>query len=142
VAAEAERASIKYKMVEFMEAHIGDEFDGHISGLTDWGAYVELDDTHIEGLAHMRDIEGDFYIFDETNYELIGQSTGCRFTLGDAVRIRVEQADLRKRQLDFSLIGVHNANGANELEAHHSKANRKESEAGPVIRRSSRRKAK
>jgi len=141
VAAEAERASIKYKMVEFMEAHIGDEFDGHISGLTDWGAYVELDETHIEGLAHMRDIEGDFYIFDETNYELVGQSTGRRFTLGDAVRIRVEQADLRKRQLDFSLLSAHNANGANEPEAHRG-SHRKESEAGPVIHRSSRRKAK
>ncbi len=146
VAAEAERASIKYKMVEFMEAHIGEEFEGHISGLTDWGAYVELDETHIEGLAHMRDIEGDFYLFDETNYELVGQSTGRRFTLGDAVRIRVEQADLRKRQLDFSLIAAHNADGAYEQEAHRgshrSKADRKESEAGPVIRRSSRRKAK
>lgn len=128
VAAEAERASIKYKMVEFMEAHIGEEFDGHISGLTDWGAYIELDETHIEGLAHMRDIEGDFFIFDETNYEIVGQSTGRRLTLGDAVRIRVEQADLRKRQLDFSLIVEPVA------------SDRDEWQTGPVIRRSFRRK--
>ena len=131
VAAEAERASIKYTMVGFMDAHIGEEFEGHISGLTDWGAYVELDETHIEGLAHMRDIEGDFYIFDETNYELVGQSTGRRFTLGDAVRIRVERADLRKRQLDFSLIPAHHANGASEQET-----------AGRVVRKPAARKAK
>lgn len=128
VAAEAERASIKYKMVEFMDTHIGEEFDGHISGLTDWGAYVELDETHIEGLAHMRDIKGDFFIFDETNYEIVGQSTGRRLTLGDAVRIRVKQADLHKRQLDFSLITGFGS------------SDRDEWRTGPVIRRSFRRK--
>ena len=104
IAAEAERASIKYKMVEFMKDRIGEVCAGHISGLTDWGAYVELDDTHIEGLAHLRDIEGDFYDFDEVDYELIGRSTGRRLTLGDPVRIRVKQADLHKRQLDFELL--------------------------------------
>ena len=134
VAAEAERASIKYKMVEFMQTHLGEEFEGHISGLADWGVYVELDDTHIEGLAHMRDIEGDFYIFDETAYELFGQSTGRRLTLGDAVRIRVKHADLRKRQLDFLLIGSRSADG---------RGNRDENSERPlIIRRSLRRKGR
>ena len=155
VAAEAERASIKYKMVEFMEEHIGEEFDGHISGLTDWGAYVELDETHIEGLAHMRDIEGDFFVFDETNYEIVGQSTGRRLTLGDAVRICVKQADLRKRQLDFLLKAAHSATDRGERGKHEEyeprpyydrdgrskKRRRKEIDAGPIIRRSTRRKA-
>lgn len=104
VAAEAERASIKYKMVEFMKERIGEEFAGHVSGLTEWGVYVELDETHIEGMSFLRDIEGDFYEFDEERYELFGRSTGRRLTLGDAVRIRVKRADLQKRQLDFELL--------------------------------------
>ena len=104
IAAEAERASIKYKMVEFMKERIGQEFDGHISGLTEWGVYVELDETHIEGMSFLRDIPGDYYAFDEQRYEIVGRSTGRRFTLGDAVRIRVKSADLRKRQLDFELV--------------------------------------
>lgn len=104
VAAEAERASIKYKMVEFMKERIGQEFDGHISGLTEWGVYVELDETHIEGMSFLRDIEGDFFQFDEEQYEIVGRSTGRRMTLGDAVRVRVKRADLQKRQLDFELL--------------------------------------
>ncbi|MEG2613653.1 MAG: ribonuclease R [Alistipes sp.] len=104
VAAEAERASIKYKMVEFMKERIGEEFDGHISGLTEWGMYVELDATHIEGMTFLRDIEGDFFQFDEERYEIFGHRTGRHFTLGDAVRIRVRRADLQKRQLDFELL--------------------------------------
>ncbi|MEG0807536.1 MAG: ribonuclease R [Alistipes sp.] len=104
VAAEAERASIKYKMVEYMKAHIGEEFAGHISGLTEWGLFVELDDTHIEGMSFLRDIEGDFFQFDEAAYEIQGRSTGIRMTLGSPVRVRVKRADLQKRQLDFELL--------------------------------------
>ena len=104
VAAEAERASIKYKMVEFMKERIGQEFEGHISGLTEWGVYVELDETHIEGMSFLRDIEGDVFQFDEEQYEIVGRSTGRRMTLGDAVRVRVKRADLQKRQLDFELL--------------------------------------
>ncbi|WP_417015522.1 ribonuclease R [Alistipes sp.] len=104
VAAEAERASIKYKMVEFMKEHIGEEFDGHISGLTEWGVYVELDDTHIEGMSFLRDIQGDFFLFDEQQYEIVGRSTGIRLTLGSPARVRVKRADLQKRQLDFELL--------------------------------------
>lgn len=104
IAAEAERASIKYKMVEFMKDRIGEEFEGHISGLTEWGIYVELDDTHIEGMSFLRDIEGDFFLFDEQHYEIIGRSTGRRMTLGDPVRVRMKRADLQKRQIDFELL--------------------------------------
>ncbi|WP_288351710.1 ribonuclease R [uncultured Alistipes sp.] len=104
IAAEAERASIKYKMVEFMKERIGEEFEGHISGLTEWGVYVELDETHIEGMSFLRDVEGDFFDFDEQRYEIVGRSTGLRMTLGDPVRIRIKRADLQKRQLDFDLL--------------------------------------
>ncbi len=104
LASEAERASIKYKMVEYMSDYIGDEFDGHISGLTEWGIFVELDDTHIEGMSFLRDIEGDFFQFYEQQYEIIGRSTGIRLTMGDAVKVRVKRADIQKRQLDFELI--------------------------------------
>ena len=104
-ASEAERASIKYKMVEFMEDKIGEEFDGHISGITEWGIFVELTDTHIEGMVPMRALTDDFYNFDEANYTAVGKRTGRKFTLGDNVRIRVRQANLRQRQLDFDMVG-------------------------------------
>lgn len=104
IAAEAERASIKYKMVEFMSDKIGQEFDGHISGLSEWGVFIELEETHIEGMAFLRDIPGDFYQFDEVRYEIYGHATGRRFTLGDNVRIRVKRADMQKRTLDFELL--------------------------------------
>ncbi len=103
VAAEAERASVKYKMVEFMADKIGQEFDGHISGMSDWGIYVELENSLIEGMVALRDIHGDFYRFDEARYQICGHSTGRTFTLGDNVRIRVKSADLRRRMLDFTL---------------------------------------
>lgn len=105
-AAEAERASIRYKMVEFMEDKVGQEFDGHISGVTEWGIYVELDDTRIEGMVAMRDMCDDFYRFDEGNYEIVGQRSGRRYRLGDALRIRVKQADLRSRQIDFEIANM------------------------------------
>ena len=101
VAAEAERASIKYKMVEFMQEQGDKIFDGHISGLTEWGIFVELENSIIEGVVHLRDIEGDFYRFDEERFEVYGTSTGNNFTLGDCVRVRVKATDLRRRTLDF-----------------------------------------
>ena len=135
VAAEAERASIKYKMVEFMKEHIGEEFEGHISGLTEWGVYVELDETHIEGMSFLRDIEGDFFQFDEQLYEIIGRSTGIRLTLGSPVRIRVKRADLQKRQLDFEVLLP---DAATRRAAAASEGRGK----GPKVRTSSRRKGK
>ncbi len=105
LASEAERASIKYKMAEFMKDRIGEEFDGVVSGMTDWGIYVELDDTHVEGMAFLRDIDDDdFYRFDEARYEVVGRSSGIRLTLGSRVRVRVKSVDMNRRTLDFKLL--------------------------------------
>ena len=104
LAADAERASIKYKMVEFMKEHLGEEFEGTISGLSEWGVYVELEGTHIEGMSYLRDIEGEWFDFDPERYELRGQRTGVRLTLGDRMRVKVVRADLEKRQLDFEVL--------------------------------------
>lgn len=105
-ASEAERASIKYKMVEFMEDKLGQEFDGSISGVTDWGIYVELSENKIEGMVSLRDMNDDYYAFDAENYAVVGHTTGRRFTLGDEVRIRIKRADLGRKQLDFEMVGV------------------------------------
>ena len=104
IAADAERASIKYKMVEFMADRIGEEFDGHISGMNEYGIFVELEDSIVEGMMLMRDIPGDYYQFDEERYEVFGHATGKIFTIGDKVRIRVKSADMRRRLLDFEFI--------------------------------------
>ena len=105
IASDAERASIKYKMAEFMKDHIGEEFEGVVSGLTDWGVYVELDETHVEGMAFLRDIDhDDYYRFDEARYEVVGRGSGIRLTLGSRVRVRVKNVDLNRRTLDFKLI--------------------------------------
>ncbi|MEG2479816.1 MAG: ribonuclease R, partial [Mucinivorans sp.] len=105
-AAEAERASIKYKMVEYMIDRVGSEFDGVISGVTEWGIYVELEDTKIEGMVALRDMADDFYSFDGETYAAVGQKSGRRFTLGDVVRIRIKRADLQRKQLDFEMMGM------------------------------------
>ena len=106
-ASDAERASIKYKMVEFMLDKLGQEFDGHISGCTEWGIYVELNDTHIEGMVSVRDLTDDYYSFDEANYSIVGRTSGRTYTLGDEVRIRVVRADLARKQLDFELVATY-----------------------------------
>ena len=105
-AADAERASVKYKMVEFMMDKIDCEFDGAISGVTEWGIYVELDDSHIEGMVALRDMTDDYYMFDEEEYAVVGHRTGRTLTLGDRVRIVVRRADLSRKQLDFELVGT------------------------------------
>ena len=102
-AALAERASIKYKQVEFMADKIGKPFDGIISGVTEFGIYVELNDNHCEGMIPLRDLDDDFYEFDERNYQLWGKRHHRRFTLGDPIRVRVARANLDKKQLDFIL---------------------------------------
>ena len=104
IASEAERASIKYKMVEFMQDKVGQTFKGHVSGLSEWGLYVELQDTHIEGMAYLRDIEGDFYTYDEARFEVVGRHYGRRIAFGDEVWIRVKGVDIQRRTLDFELI--------------------------------------
>ena len=104
VAADAERTSTKYKLVEFMQDKIGQEYDGHISGLTEWGMYVEIEPTKIEGMVSVRDITSDFYEFDEARYRLVGKRRHKQFRLGDPVRIRVKNANLEQRLLDYELI--------------------------------------
>lgn len=104
LAASAERASIKYKQVEFMADRIGQEFNGTISGVTEFGLYVELDDNKCEGMIPLRELMGDYYEFDERNYCLVGRRTHKRYNLGDKLRIRVERANLDRKQLDFSLV--------------------------------------
>ena len=99
----AERESIKYKMVEFMADKLGEEYDGHISGIQSYGIYVEIDENHCEGMVPMRDLRGDYYEFDEAHYCLIGRRNHTKYQLGDPVRIKVARANIEKRQLDFTL---------------------------------------
>ena len=100
----AERASVKYKQVEFMADRLGQEFEGMINGVTEFGLYVELDDNHCEGLVPLRDLVGDYYEFDERNFCLVGRHEHRRYGLGGRVRIRVERANLDRRQLLFTLV--------------------------------------
>ena len=104
VAANAERASIKYKQVEFMSERIGEEFDAVISGVTEWGFYAEINDNKCEGMIPMRTLEDDYYEFDDANYCIIGRRHKRKFTIGDAVRIRIVRANLDRKQLDFELV--------------------------------------
>ena len=102
---QAERDSIKYKMVEFMEDKIGNEYDAHISGIQSYGIYCEIDENHCEGMVPMRDLDDDYYDFDEKNYCLVGRRHHHKYQLGDPIRIKVARANLEKRQLDFALAG-------------------------------------
>lgn len=102
-AASAERASVKYKQVEFMGERIGQVYDGVISGVTEWGLYVEINENKCEGMIAMRDLGNDFYEFDEKNYCLIGRRHHQKFSLGDPIKIKVARANLAKKQLDFVL---------------------------------------
>lgn len=104
LATQAERASIKYKQVEFMAARLGQFFDGHISGITEFGFYVELEENGCEGLVPLRDLQDDYYEYDDKNFCLAGRRTHRRYRLGDAVRIRVARANLDRKQLDFQLV--------------------------------------
>lgn len=104
-AADAERASIKYKQAEYLQNQIGNTFEGIISGVTEWGMYVEIAENKCEGMIRLRDITDDFYMLDEKNYCIIGQRKKKKYQLGDAVQIKVKKVDLAKKQIDFTLIG-------------------------------------
>lgn len=104
IAQNAERDSIKFKMVEFMNDYIGECFDAHISGITSFGMYCEIDENHCEGMVPMRELDDDYYDFDEKNYCLVGRRRGKVYRLGDAVKIEVTKANIEKRLLDFSLV--------------------------------------
>lgn len=103
-AADAERASIKYKQVEYLEENVGKLFMGIISGVTEWGMYVELIENKCEGMIRLKDIADDFYVLDEKNYCIVGQRKKKKYQLGDEVKVKVKKVDLSKRQIDFSLV--------------------------------------
>ncbi len=103
-AADAERASVKYKQAEYLQDNVGQQYTGIISGLTEWGMYVEIVENKCEGMIRLRDINDDFYVLDEKNYCIIGQRKKKKYQLGDEVLILVKKVDLSKRQIDFSLI--------------------------------------
>ena len=103
LANEAERASVKYKQVEFMMDKTGQVFEGVISGVTEWGIYVEIIENQCEGMIHIRELDDDYYEYDEENYCIKGRSSGKVYTLGDRINIIVVKADLQKKQLDFRL---------------------------------------
>ncbi|MDE6299278.1 MAG: ribonuclease R, partial [Muribaculaceae bacterium] len=104
LAANAERASIRYKQVEYMQDRLGEIYTGVISGVTEWGFYVELNDNKCEGLVPVRDLADDYYDYDEKNFCLIGRKHHNKYTLGDEVKVQVARADLDRKQLDFALI--------------------------------------
>ncbi len=104
LAANAERSSIKYKQVEFMGDHMGQVFDGVISGVTEWGLYVEINENMCEGLVPVRELADDYYDFDEKNYCLVGRRKNVRYRLGDNVKVKVVRANLERKQLDFVLV--------------------------------------
>ncbi len=105
LAANAERDSVKYMQIKFMQDHKDQEFLGVISGVTEWGIYVEIIENKCEGMVRIRDIRDDYYNFDERQYAIIGERTKRMYQLGDEVYVMVKDTDLMKRHLDFSLIG-------------------------------------
>ncbi len=118
VAVQAERASIKYKQVEYMSTRIGEEYAGVITGVTEWGLYVELTENMCEGLIPVRDLANDYYVLDERNYRLVGERTGRSYRLGDEVVVRVARADVQRRMLDFVPV-ADNGNGLENPEHKH-----------------------
>lgn len=104
LATDAERASIKYKLSEFMQDKVGNEYDGTVSGVTEWGIYVEIEPTKVEGMVSLRDIKEDYFIFDEKNYCVYGKSSKVKFTLGDKVRIKVSKVNLEQKLIDYELV--------------------------------------
>jgi ribonuclease R len=102
-AVNAERSSIKYKQVEFMQDHVGEVYKGVISGVTDWGIYVELENK-IEGMVPIRELDDDFYVFDERNYALVGRHKNKIYQLGNEVRVKVWRTNLERKQLDLQLV--------------------------------------
>lgn len=102
-ASDAERASIKYKQVEYMSKRLGEKFNGVISGITEWGIYVEEIETKCEGLVRVRDMGDDFYIFNEKKLELLGQKKKKRYRLGDRIKIKVKNVDLERKTIDYVL---------------------------------------
>jgi len=125
LAADAERASIKYKQVQYLEDKIGQEFDGVISGVTEWGVFVEIIENHCEGMVRVRELRDDNYYFDEDNYCLRGRKSGKTLTLGDEVRIEIKRADLVKKQLDFIIVENNSNQKKNSLNSNKKESSQK-----------------
>ena len=104
LASKAERSSIKYMQVKYMQDHKNEVFDGVITGTTEWGIYVEISSNKCEGMVRIRDIKSDFYVFDDKQHAIIGQSSKKMYQLGDEVKIQVKKADLERKHLDFNLV--------------------------------------
>lgn len=113
LATEAERASIKYKVVEFMQDKVGMEFEGYISGLTEWGIYVEIEPTKIEGMVFIKEVKEDYLVFDEETYRTTAKASGRIFNLGDKVKVKVLRANLEQKLLDYQLIWDYDPNSPN-----------------------------
>lgn len=111
VAMEAERAAVKVMQVEYMKRHLGDEFDAIVSGVVRFGIFVEVVDLLVEGMIHVRDLQDDYYIYDEQKYSLIGQATGKRYRLGDMVRVKVIRVNPEEREIDFAIAEQAQAGG-------------------------------
>lgn len=131
LAAEAERSSIKYKQVEYLTDKVGQIFDGVISGVTEWGIYVELKETLSEGMIRLRDLTDDMYWFDEENYRIIGKRNKNSYNLGDRVRVEIKRADLIKKQLDFRLLEKITTTEVQTENFTHKKSAEKEKELQP-----------
>ena len=100
---EAERDTIKMKKAEYMQDHLGEIYEGVISGVTNYGIYVELDNT-VEGMVHVNSMRNDYYYFDELHYELVGQDSGIKYKLGERVLVQVKRVDMMTKTIDFRLI--------------------------------------
>ncbi|MDD4847922.1 MAG: ribonuclease R [Bacteroidales bacterium] len=108
-AQEAERASVKYKQAEFLEDKIGKIFEGHVSGISKWGVYVELVDNYCEGLIRMNDLTDDYYYIDEQNYRIVGYHTKKIIRLGDPIRVTIKEVNMQKRMIDFAMVSAINS---------------------------------
>ena len=104
IAVKAERESIKFMQIKYMQNKIGETFNGIISGVSDWGLYVELDANKCEGMVHVKDIENDKYLYNIDQQMLIGRTTNKKYQLGDKITVKVKKADLIKKHLDFTII--------------------------------------
>ncbi len=117
----AERESIKTKQIAFMENHLGDEFEGVISGITSFGIFVEIPEYLVEGLVHIKDLEDDYYLYDEKHYRLVGQNKGKVYRLGDEVRVRVDRISKEMRKIDFGLVELEKKSPSNPVQKRESK---------------------
>ena len=143
-AADAERASVKYKQAEYLSDKIGQTFDANISGVSKWGLYAEIEGNKCEGMIPIGSLRGDYYMLDEDNYQVIGRRYGKCYKLGDSIRIRVKGVDMLKKLIDFDLVEEDTFDDLAAPQPHHGgsrRSSRKESPSEKKASRSSRAKA-